>query len=330
MAWRRNDHVDRSNRCPQLGALALGEHRPSLLQVEPHQSSASTHPPIKIRKVDLVISIRTNIASLTAQRNLSITTRLLGESLAKLSSGYRITRASDDAAGLGVATNLAAQIRSYDQGVRNANDGQSVVQTAEAALNESSNILIRVRELAMQSSSDGISNAERAYITEEKNSLIAELDRIDASTEFSGRTLFGAANAMSFQVGIRATANDFISLDTTAMDVDSASLGVDAGTIDLGTDAATSRATLTAIDAALDSVSNFRSQLGAVANRLSSVITTIQVASESASAARSAIMDVDIAAESARLSSLQVLGQAAISVLAQANQGPQIALKLLG
>ncbi|MCP4503810.1 MAG: flagellin FliC [Deltaproteobacteria bacterium] len=277
-----------------------------------------------------MLSIRTNVASQTAQRNLSQTSMQLNSTLSKLSSGYRITKASDDAAGLGVSTNLTAQVRSYDQAIRNASDGKNVVQTAEASLNETSNILTRMRELAMQSASDGISNTERAYITEEKNALVSELDRIDSTTEFNGTTVFGAAAALTFQVGIRATANDFITLDTTAMDVDSASLGVDAGTIDLGTDAATSRATLTAIDTALDSVSNFRSQLGAVANRLTSVTNTIQVAAESASAANSAIKDVDIASESAKLSSSQVLSQAGVSVLAQANQGPQIALKLLG
>jgi len=277
-----------------------------------------------------MLSIRTNVSSLAAQRNLSQTTMSLEGTLSKLSSGYRITKASDDAAGLGVSTNLTAQVRSYDQAIRNANDGKSVVQTAEASLNETSNILTRMRELAMQSASDGISNTERAYIQEEANALIDELDRIDAVTEFNGSTVFGAAAAMTFQVGIRGTADDFITLDTTAMNVDSASLGVDAGTIDLATDATTSRATLTAIDTALDSVSNFRSELGAVANRLTSVTNTIRVAAESAAAANSQVKDVDIASESAKLSSSQVLSQAGVSVLAQANQAPQVALKLLG
>jgi len=277
-----------------------------------------------------MLSIRTNVSSLAAQRNLSQTTMGLESTLGKLSSGYRITKASDDAAGLGVSTNLQAQMRSYDQAIRNAGDGQSVVQTAEASLNETSNILTRMRELAMQSSSDGISNTERAYIQEEANALISELDRIDNVTEFNGTTIFGAAAALTFQVGIRSTTDDFITLDTTAMNVDAASLGVDGGTIDLQTDAATSRATLTAIDAAINSVSNFRSELGAVANRLTSVTNTIRVAAESIASANSQIRDVDIASESAKLSSSQVLSQAGVSVLAQANQAPQVALKLLG
>jgi len=277
-----------------------------------------------------MLSIRTNIASLSAQRHMSTTSNLLQDSLSKLSSGYRITKASDDAAGLGVATNLNAQIKSYDQAIRNARDGISVTETAEAALNETGNLLVRLRELAVQSASDGISNTERGYIQEEANALIAEVDRIDATTEFTGNTLFGAAAAYNFQVGIRGTNDDFVALDTTAMNVDAASLGVDAGTIDLATDAATSRGTLAAIDTALDSVSNFRSELGATANRLNSTINSLQAAAESAAASHSAIKDVDIAAESARLSSLQVLSQAGVSVLAQANQGAQVALKLLG
>lgn len=275
-----------------------------------------------------MLSIRTNTSSLAAQRNLNSNQMGLDSSLSKLSSGYRITRASDDAAGLGVSTNLTAQVRSYDQASRNANDGLSVVQTAESAMNESTNILTRMRELAMQSASDGISNTERAYIQEENTALIAELDRIDSVTEFNGTTLFGAAAALTFQVGIRETANDFITVDTTAMDVDSTSLGVNG--VDLSTDAATSRAALATIDTALDSVSNFRSELGAAANRLSSVVSTIAVAQESAAAANSRIRDVDIANETSKMSAGQVLMQAGVSVLSQANQAPQVALKLLG
>lgn len=275
-----------------------------------------------------MVTIRTNTASLSAQRNLNANQRSLDMSLGKLSSGYRITRASDDAAGLGVSTNLRAQMKSYEQAARNATDGLSVVQTAEASLNESANILIRLRELTMQSASDGISNTERAYIQEEADALVNELDRIDNVTEFNGTLLFGAAAPLSFQVGVRDTANDFLTIDTTAMDVDSTSLGVNG--IDLSTDATTSRAQLTNIDAAIDTLSNFRSELGAAANRLSSVINTIAVGLEEATAANSRILDVDIAAETSRMSSGQVLVQAGVSVLSQANQAPQVALKLLG
>jgi flagellin len=275
----------------------------------------------------MVMSIRTNVASLNAQKNLAQTQMQLDSSLNKLSSGYRITRASDDAAGLGVSTNLTAQVRSYNQAARNAADGLSVTQTAESALNEVANILTRMRELAIQSSSDGIGANERGYIQEEVDNLVEELDRIDAVTEFNGQTLFGGA-ALEFQVGIRGTADDFLTVDMSATAVDSTSLGVDG--VDLSVDAATSRATLTDIDTALNSVSSFRSELGAVANRLTSVISTIQTASESMAASNSRIKDVDVAEETSNMSRSQVLMQAGVSVLAQANQAPQLALKLLG
>lgn len=275
-----------------------------------------------------MLSIRTNGASMAAQRNLAQSQSQLDSSLSRLSSGYRITRAADDAAGLGVSTNLTAQVRSYEQAGRNANDGLSVVQTAESAMNETANILTRMRELAMQSASDGLGTTERAYIQEETDALIEELDRIDAVTEYNGTTLFGAAAALSFQVGIRGTANDFLQIDTTAMNVDSTSLAV--GAVDLSVDAATSRGHLTDIDAALDSVSNFRSELGAVANRLTSVVNTIGVSAEAMSSANSRIRDADIASESARMSSTQVLLQAGVAVLSQANAAPQVALRLLG
>ncbi len=286
-----------------------------------------------------MLSIRTNVASLNAQKSLSGSTETLQSSMSKLSSGMRITRASDDAAGLGVSQNLTAQVRSYNQASRNASDGLSVVQTAESALNETGNILTRMRELTMQSASDGISNTERAYIQEETDALIEELDRIDATTEFNGTTLFGAGAPLTFQVGIRETADDFITLDTTAMDVDSASIGdgtnsisdlATGGAFDLATSATQSRTALAVIDGAIDNVSNFRSELGAVANRLQSVQQTIATASESAASANSRIRDVDVAEETAAMARANVLQQAGVSVLAQANQQPQIALKLLG
>ncbi|MCC7108107.1 MAG: flagellin FliC [Deltaproteobacteria bacterium] len=274
------------------------------------------------------MSIRTNTASLNATRNLMVSQSQLDRSLSKLSSGYRITRASDDAAGLGVSANLTAQFRSYNQAMRNANDGLSLVQTAEAALNETTNILTRMRELAMQSASDGIGTVERGYIQDEADALIEELDRLDATTEFNGTTIFGAANALSFQVGIRDTADDYIDIDTSAIEVDSTRLAVN--TVDLSVDAATSRGHLAAIDAALEDVSGFRAELGAGANRLESVLNTVATAAESVAASNSRIRDVDVAAETAEMSKAQILVQAGVSVLAQANQAPQVALKLLG
>ena len=274
------------------------------------------------------LSIRTNFASLDAQRNLSATQNALNSSVSRLSSGMRITKAGDDAAGLGISVNLEAQISSFNQAARNAGDGISLVQTAEGSLNEVSNILSRMRELAMQSASDGVGTTQRGYINTEATDLASELDRINATAEFNGNNFFGAANVLNFQVGIRATANDSITVDTTAMKVDSTTLALNG--IDLGTDAATSQGYLATIDAAIDTVSGYRATLGSAGNRFQSVINTIQTASENLSAADSRIRDVDVAQETSSLARSQILAQAGISVLAQANQMPQMALKLLG
>ncbi len=273
------------------------------------------------------MSIRTNISSLNAQKNLFQTQQSLDSSLSRLSSGYRITKAGDDAAGLGISVNLESQIRSFNQASRNAQDGVSLVQTAEAALNETSNILTRLRELAMQSASDGIGNTERGYIQDETTALTTEIERIADATEFNGQALLNtAATTLDFQVGIRnVAANDRISV--TTVDAQSAALGVNA--LDLSTKV-NAQAALTTIDAALATVSSARSEFGAFGNRLNSAIATIQTSSESLSAANSRIRDVDVAEETSKMSRAQILVQAGVSVLAQANQAPQVALKLLG
>jgi flagellin len=274
----------------------------------------------------MALSIRTNVASLNAQRNLSQTQSALDSSMSRLSSGYRITKAGDDAAGLGISTKLEAQIRSYNQAVRNANDGVSVIQTTEAALGETSNILTRLRELAMQSSSDGIGNTERGYIQTEANGLIAEIDRIASVTKFNGTSLLsGAAQTLDFQVGVDGTTNDVISFST--LNATSSSLAVSGLTINTK---ALAQAALSTIDAALVTVSTNRSTLGAAGNRFESAISNIQSFAEALSAANSRIKDVDVAEETSRLARTQILQQAGVSVLAQANQMPQLALKLLG
>jgi flagellin len=274
----------------------------------------------------MAMSIRTNVSSLNAQRNLYTTQLQLDSSLSKLSSGYRITRAGDDAAGLGISVNLEAQIRSYNQAVRNANDGISLIQTAEAAMNEQSNILSRLRELAMQSASDGIGDTERGYIQSEVDEQVAELERVAQATEFNGQKLLdGSATTLDFQVGIRnVAANDRISV--TTVDATTATLGV-AG-LDLSTKA-NAQAALSTIDTALQTLSTARATMGAAGNRFNSAVASIQAASESLSAANSRIRDVDVAEETSKMSRAQVLMQAGVSVLAQANQAPQIALKLL-
>jgi flagellin len=272
------------------------------------------------------LSIRTNISSLNAQRNMYSTQLQLDSSLARLSSGYRITKAGDDAAGLGISVNLEAQIRSYGQAVRNANDGLSLIQAAEAGLNESANILARLRELAMQSASDGVGNTERGYIQTEAAALISELERISQVTEYNGTKLLDGANAtLDFQVGVRATDNDKISFNT--LNATTASLFVSGLTL---ASKGGATAALAAIDSGLNAVSSARATLGAAGNRFAETIANIQSMSEALSAANSRIRDVDVAEETSRLSRAQILAQAGVSVLAQANQMPQLALKLLG
>jgi flagellin len=247
--------------------------------------------------------------------------------MSRLSSGYRITRAGDDAAGLGISTKLEAQIRSYNQAIRNANDGISVIQTTESSLNEAANILTRLRELAMQSSSDGIGDSERAFIDTEATKLTEEIDRIAETTKFNGAALLdGSATTLSFHVGVEDTSNDVISFTTLDGTTDTL---LTASGIDLsGRDTAASA--LSTIDDAIALVSDARSTLGAAGNRLQTAINNIQAFAEQLSAANSRIKDVDVAEETSRMARSSILQQAGISVLAQANQQPQLALKLLG
>ncbi len=275
----------------------------------------------------MAMSIRTNVSSLNAQRNLFATQNSLDSSLSKLSSGYRITKAGDDAAGLGISVNLEAQIRSYNQAARNAQDGISVVQTGEGSMNEVTNLLTRMRELAMQSASDGIGDQERGYIQKETAALKNEIQRIASATEFNGQALLNdATQTLTFQVGIRnVTDNDRISVST--VDVQLSALGISALSLSSATDA---QAALDTIDSALQTVSDARATFGAAGNRLTSVISQIQSAAENLSAANSRIRDVDVAEESSRMTRSQILMQAGVSVLAQANQAPQVALKLIG
>ncbi len=281
------------------------------------------------------LRINTNLASLTAQKNLGRSQLALERSLDRLSSGLRITRASDDAAGLAISETLRAQIRGLKQAERNANDGISIIQTAEGALNEISSILIRMRELGVQSASSGsISNTERSFLQNEFSSLQSEITRISLSTQFGGRTLLdgslsGATNAVQFQVGIfNNSAVDRISLSignatSSALNVEAGSGGIAIST------AAAAQVSLTAIDSAITTVASLRGDLGAAQNRLQSTINALQSSTENLSAANSRIRDVDVAAETAALVRAQVLQQAGIAVLAQANVSSQAALALL-
>jgi flagellin len=277
----------------------------------------------------MALVINTNVASLNAQRNLSTTQLQLSKSMERLSSGLRINRAGDDAAGLAISQNMQANIRSMNQAVRNANDGISLVQTAEGALNETSNILLRMRELATQAANGVLSSSQRDNIQVEFGNLQQEIDRISAVTDFNGKKLLNGdlSAGTSLQVGTGTTSNDTVSV--TVGKADTATLSVGSSSAAVSTQAA-AQASLTAIDSAIQLVSTARGNLGAVQNRLQSTINNLQVAVENTSAANSRIVDVDVAAETANMTKAQILAQAGVSVLSQANQSPQLALKLLG
>ena len=279
----------------------------------------------------MAISIVTNPASLNAQRNLNKTQGTMGRSLARLSSGLRINGASDDAAGLAISEKLKSQTRSIAQAERNANDAVSMLQTAEGAMNETSGLLIRMRELSVQSANDTVGSTERSFIQSELSDLRDEVNRIAEVTEFNGTKLIdGSASSVTFQVGIQNTTNDRISVGIN--DMHATALG--AGTTDLdGLDISTitgAQTALDVLDAAITDVSAGRAEIGAVQNRLQVTIANLGTARENLSAANSRIRDVDVASESAELTKNNILMQAGVSVLAQANQQPSLALSLLG
>ena len=273
------------------------------------------------------LRVNTNSASINAQRNLASVTEKLSGNFRRLSTGLRISSASDDAAGLAISERLRSQVRSLDQAKRNANDGISLVQTAEGALNEVSSILTRLRELAIQSSNGSVSNADKETLDEEFQSLVSEVNRIGRSTEFSGiKLLDGTSSQVSFQVGFGTTSGiDTISVSLTAALSTSLSLQ----SLDIGSGGATTTA-ITNIDSAINTVSALRGSLGAVQNRLGSTINNLAITVENLSAAESRIRDVDVAYETAQLTRNSILQQASISVLAQSNALPQSALRLLG
>jgi len=272
------------------------------------------------------LRVNTNIASINAQRNTAQVTTRLARNYQRLSTGLRISTAADDAAGLAISERLRSQVRSLAQASRNANDGISLVQVGEGALNEVSNILVRLRELAIQSANGATSAADKNTIKEEFDSLVNEINRIAQSTEFNGiRLLDGSATTVMFQVGINTTAN-IDQLNVTLTPTLTTSLGL--STVDVGSGGNTSYA-ISMIDQAVNAVSQLRGKFGSLQNRLQSTIANLGVTSESLSAAESRIRDVDIAFETAELTRNNILQQASISVLAQANAQPQAALQLL-
>ena len=273
--------------------------------------------------------INTNVSSLSAQRHLGNTKLELDSSMRKLSSGERITRAGDDAAGLAISEKLKANIRSLGQAKRNAGDGISLIQTAEGGLSEVSNIVIRLRELAMQTASDTVGDTEREFSNIEFQQLKDEIQRISQSAEFNGRKLLdGTGGIADIQVGIKNDAfNDRISYDSSKIASTLEDLGIGG---ELVADKESSQMALAELDDAIVKINGNRAELGALQNRLQSVTNSIGISEENLSAANSRIRDVDVASESARLARSNILAQAGTSVLAQANQTPQLALKLIG
>lgn len=275
------------------------------------------------------LRINTNVMSLGAQRSLQKNNRNLNNNLRKLSSGERITRAADDAAGLAISENLKSSIRSIRQAKRNADDGVSLIQTAEGGLSEISNIVIRLRELAIQAASDTVGNTERGFSDIEFQQLKEEIQRISKSSQFNGRQLLdGTSGVMDIQVGIQNNPfNDRLTYDGTTLNSTLESLGLGAEGVSTKEGAQLS---LERLDDALVKVNGFRANLGALQNRLTSVSDNLGVTEENYSEANSRIRDVDVAAETAELTKNQILAQAGTSVLSQANQAPNFALKLLG
>ncbi|MDZ4676901.1 MAG: flagellin [Oligoflexia bacterium] len=274
------------------------------------------------------LRVNTNVASINAQRNLMGTKLSLDKSLEKLSSGYRINRAGDDAAGLAISESLKAQIRGLKQASRNAQDGISLVQVAEGGLNETSSILTRLRELGVQAASDTIGPVERQFLNVEYDQLLSEIQRIADGTEFNQTQLLNGTGAVfDIQVGTRNNPNiDRIVFDASKADSTIAALGVNLTSV---ADKASAQNSLSALDSAIISVSAMRADFGALQNRLQSTVNNLAVGNENMNAANSRIRDVDVAEETSELTKNNILLQAGTSVLAQANQSNAVALSLL-
>ena len=274
------------------------------------------------------MSMLTNVSSLGAQRNLHKTQQTLGQSIARLSSGMRINRSADDAAGLAISSKMTAHIRGLAQSKRNANDAVSLIQTAEGALGEINSLLTRMRELAVQAATGGtLVTSDRSALNQEFQTLESEINRIVEVTKYNGSTLLNGAmsTGVSFQVGILNSSNDRITLSiatstATALSTGSSSL----------TTATQAQLAITQLDSAIQHVATRRNNLGATQNRLEVTISNLGTIQENLSAANSRIRDVDVAAETARMSQTQILMQAGVSVLSQANQMPSMVLSLLG
>ncbi len=280
----------------------------------------------------MAATINTNVQSLNAQRNLSMSQTSLSTSMQRLSSGLRVNSSKDDAAGLAIAERMNTQVRGMNVAIRNANDGISLAQTAEGALGKIGDNLQRMRELAVQSANDTNGASDRTALDNEYKQLAEENARVISSTKFNGQDLLtgsgGAAGTFTFQVGANTTADNQISITSTNM---TTALGTNTqGSVaTLGATSATALTAMTDIDAALTAVSTARSKFGASQNRFDAVVSNLQVSVENQAAARGRIMDADFASETANLSRSQILQQAGTAMVAQANQLPQGVLALL-
>ncbi|MES2640689.1 MAG: flagellin [Myxococcota bacterium] len=275
----------------------------------------------------MAITLKTNTTASNALGDLNKTTRALSRSFERISSGLRISRAADDAAGVGVAENLRAAHTSASVAQRNTNDGMSIIAVAEGASSEVGNILVRMRELAVQGASETLNDDERAYVQSEFTALSGEVDRIAGVTEFNGQALTdGSLTGIGVQVGIHNTSNDTITVSLG--DLSSSTLGVDTSTIDMSTASGASDA-LTDIDAAIDTVNSYRADYGSVENRLGNALNNLETFEQTTLEAESRVRDVDFGKETANLSQNQVLQQAGTSVLSQAKSIGQAALGLL-
>lgn len=273
----------------------------------------------------MALIINNNPASIAAQRNLDINTLSLNRSVERLSSGLRITRAADDAAGLGLSESLRAQIRSINQATRNANDGISLTQIADGAAATIGSLLARLRELSSQSASGTVGNTERSYIDQEFVALRSEIDRIAQVTEFNGQALTsGSTISFSIAIGFRSGSGNTLSLNLN--DITTTSLGLSSVNVSTSANATSALAN---VDSAISAIATARAEYGSIQNRFEATIANLQVTSENLTSAESRIRDADVALETSIFTKNQILVQAGIATLAQANTLPQQALALL-
>ncbi len=276
----------------------------------------------------MTIRINTNIVALTAHRHLVRNDEALGRSLERLSSGLRINKAADDAAGLAIAEKMLAQTRGLKQAGQNALDGISMIQTAEGALNETEAILQRMRELAVQAANDTMTVSDRNHLVDELNQLSQEIDRIAQTTQFNTQTLLNGGTVSQSGITLQIGANSGQIMNVQIDTADATALGVYATNLSVDNPGNAS-ITITNLDDALTRVSSIRSKLGAMINRLQHTIANLEVQGENLSAAESRIRDLDMAAEVAQMTRAQILNQSSTAMLAQANQAPQSILSLL-